>query len=105
LYMHLITVFSTSPSGDTAADAAIASVLGVPPLPYTSNDTDARTLLPAGWSWSRTANGTVSCVRTADSLSTGDCTDGDGNVLPLPNALAHCLAAVEAYYIEDTAIS
>jgi hypothetical protein len=105
LYMHLMSIFFTSPSGDATADAEIASVLGVPSLPYTSNNTDAQTLLPAGWSWSRTANGTICCVRTADSQSTGDHTDGDGNVVPLPNSLAHCLAAVEAYFIEDTTIS
>lgn len=105
LYMHLMSIFFTSPSGDTAADAEIASVLGVPSLPYTSNNTAAQTLLPAGWNWSTTANGTISCVRTANSQSTGNCTDGDGNVLSLPNTLAHCLAAVEAYFIEDSTIS
>ena len=105
LYRDLIGLIATSPSGDAAVDTEIASVLGVPSLSYTSDGSDAQTLLPSGWSWSMTASGTISCVRDSDSQSTGDCTDGDGNVLLLPNPLAHCLAAVEAYLIEDGAVS
>ena len=105
LYSHMVGLIVTSPNGDTAIDAEIASVLTAPPLPYTSNDAAAQTLLPSGWSWSTTASGTIICVRDADSQSTGDCTDGEGNHVSVPTALARSLAAVEALLIEDTAIS
>ncbi len=67
LGMYHFFVATRNPNGDEEADARIASTLGVPPLPYTSNDTDAQTLLPPGWSWSRrtvTVRSSVSEHRT-----------------------------------------
>jgi hypothetical protein len=97
LFMHLVTTRS-DPSGDPAADAAIASTLGVPPLPYTADDDAAQTLIPSGWSWGTTAAGTPICVRDADGHATGgDVRDGQrGNVISIPSPLARCLAAVGA---------
>jgi hypothetical protein len=62
LGMYLFFVATRNPNGDVEADARIASTLGVPPLLYTSNDTDAQTLLPAGWSWSTDSDGVIVCV-------------------------------------------
>jgi len=91
---HLV---GADPNGDPAADAAIASTLGVPPLPYTADDDAAQTLIPSGWSWGTTAAGSPTCVRDADGFATGgDTYDGQGNIVSIPSPLARCLAAVGA---------
>jgi hypothetical protein len=94
LFMHLV---GADPSGEPAADAAIASTLGVPPLPYTADDAAAQTLIPSGWSWGTTAAGSPTCMRDADGLTTGgDTYDGQGNIVSIPSPLARCLAALGA---------
>jgi len=107
LYSHLVGMTVDSPSGSPAVDAEIASVLSVPSLPYTSNDTDAQTLLPSGWSWSTSAAETIICVRNSDSLATGDMINADGSstVISLPDPLERCLAAVAAYMLEGNIIA
>jgi hypothetical protein len=76
-------------TGDTGVDAEIASVLGAPSHPYTSNDTYAQTLLPPGWSWTSATE----CVRAADSLTISSAVSrSDGMVVPDP--ITRCLGAV-----------
>ncbi|HWZ05963.1 MAG TPA: hypothetical protein VNY53_03535 [Bradyrhizobium sp.] len=84
-------------TGDTAVDAGIASILDVPPLPYTTDDNAARTLLPSGWNWTTTADGAIGCARSSDQVRFGGgvTTDRDGNLVPDP--LVRCLLAVEAH--------
>jgi hypothetical protein len=97
LFMHLFVTTAHSPSGDPAADAAIAETLNVAPLPYTSNDIDAQTLIPPGWSWGTSPAGTPMCIRDADGFATvGGVSDAQGNAISIPSPLARCLAAVGA---------
>jgi diguanylate cyclase (GGDEF)-like protein len=98
LFFRLITLTISYPNGDTTADAAIASTLNVAPLPYTSDDTYAQTLIPSGWSWGTSDAGTPCCVRDADGQTTiGDFTDaGNGNVVSHPSPITRCIAAVSA---------
>src|ERR1700730_1791474 len=96
LRMRLYSMTLFDPNADTDADAEIASVLNVSLLPYTSDATAARTLLPSGWSWSTRADGAAECVRSSDGLTAGFgvMRDREGNVTP--DALAYSTAAVEA---------
>jgi hypothetical protein len=67
LYSSLKWKLVKRPDGSTLADDYIASTLGVASLPYASNDTDAQTLLPAGWSWGGTyPSGMYYAVRGSD---------------------------------------
>src|SRR5216684_2715795 len=91
LYFSLAARSFKNPNGDTLADGYIASTLGVASLPYTSNDTNAQTLLPAGWSWSTTDAGNACCVRNSDGVKTDDMT-ADEDIVLLPNPMARCLA-------------
>ena len=101
LYLTMMWRACKNPNGDTVADGYIAVVLGVASLPYTSNDTDAQTLLPAGWSWGTTATGTACCVRNSDGKKLGGLVDGDtGNSIPIPDPMARCLAAVKVLLME-----
>jgi hypothetical protein len=89
LFMRHLVV--ADPSGDPAADAAIASTLG------TAADAAAQTLIPSGWSWGTAAAGSPTCVRDADGRAIGgDTYDGQGNIVSIPSPLARCLAAVGA---------
>src|ERR1700730_6479906 len=84
-------------TGDKAVDAGIASILDVPPLPYTTEDDAARTLLPSGWNWTTTADGSIGCVRSSDQVRFGGgvMRDRDGNLVP--DSLVRCVLAVEAH--------
>jgi diguanylate cyclase (GGDEF)-like protein len=93
--LYFVTLFDPNP--DTEADAEIASVLNVPLLPYTSDATAARTLIPAGWRWSTGADGSIVCVRLCDGLTAGFGVMRDREANVTPAALAYCLAAVEAH--------
>jgi hypothetical protein len=106
VYVNLIGLTVASPTGHPDVDALIASTLGVSSLPYTSNDTDAQTLLPAGWSWSTMADGTIIAVRGSDSHATGGVIlDNYDSPVPLPTPLTRCLAAISAQLVEGNLIS
>jgi hypothetical protein len=89
------SLFRVNPdgSGSAAVDANIASTLGLSALNYTSNDSNAQLLLPAGWTWT----GVSSCVRTVDSasLNRNIFMSGPGAVT-IPDALKRCITAMEA---------
>ena len=97
LRMRLFFMTAIDPNPNTEVDAEIASVLNVSLLPYTSDATAARTLLPSGWSWSTTADGAAECVRSSDGLTAGFGVMRDREANVTPDALAYCLAAVEAH--------
>ena len=104
LYLWVKTV--VDPTGDKAVDAGITSILDEPPLPYTTDHYAARTLLPSGWNWTKTADGAIGCVRSSDQPSAGweAMRDRDGNLVPDPLVRcflavdAHCLIAREKHY-------
>jgi hypothetical protein len=90
-----------SPDGDSVVDDQIAAILGVSSLSYTSNDTDAQMLLPAGWSRSTIADGTIIVVRGSDNTTAdGVVLDNDNNSMTIPTPLTRCLAAIKAQLIE-----
>ncbi len=108
LYRTLLTEVVSSPHGSAFADAQIASVLGVPALPYTSNDVDARKLLPAGWHWGVTAHGNPSAVRDSDGAATNDFyypTPGASTVASVPSPLMRCCAAVIALMMNEDVVA
>jgi hypothetical protein len=98
LSLHLRYKTEIDPTGDTAVDAKIASVLDVPLLPYTTDDNAARTLLPLGWKWIWTEEGAIGCVRSSWAEPGGGwevMRDRNGNIVP--DALAHCRLAIEVH--------
>jgi hypothetical protein len=85
----------TSPNGDAAVDTLIANTLAVAALPYTSNDVNAQTLLPSGWSWISATR----CSRNVDSVTLSSATlRSDGGIALAP--LTRCLGALKARVIE-----
>lgn len=106
LHMRLFTAALFSPNGDTDVDAQIASTLNVAALPYTSNDTNAQSLKPAGWSWDLDDQENIIAVRASDNATAyGIVLDSDNNLMKLPDPLVHCLAAVRAILIETNDVS
>lgn len=99
----------TFPNGNAEADADIATTLGVASLPYTSNDANAQTLIPAGWTWSSAPrdSGMHYCIRDSDGKTTGDIyrCDPDTGLAglftpPVSLALGRCIAAITARWID-----
>lgn len=89
-------------AGDPDADALIASTLGVSSLSYTSNDADAQTLLPAGWSWSLDDQENIVAVRASDGLTYGlRGWDTDQNPTFSSDVRTHCIIAVRAQLKES----
>lgn len=86
------------PDGDPAIDTLIASTLGVDELPYTSNETDAQSLLSAGWSWIDATH----CIRDSDALTLSsamgrsDPASHASQPFSAPAALTRCYAALSA---------
>ena len=106
LYRLFITIGGTDDAGDPDTDALIASTLGVPSLPYTSNDTDAKTLLPSGWHWGLDDQENIFAVRDSDGSSISlPAWDDEQNPVALPDAIAHCITAVQARLIDSDFMS
>jgi hypothetical protein len=104
LYADLVCLAAFYPEGNDYADTAntqIADVLEVDAHPYVSDDSQAQTLIPAGWSWSTDQTGRICAVRNSDGATafTG-VADGDGNAVFVPLALMRCIAAVRAVLME-----
>lgn len=111
LYKLFLNVMIVTPDeGDSDIDAQIASVLGVSSLPYTSNDTNAQTLLPSGWSWSLDAQENIVAVRASDQVTfkyTPVVHGTDDSVTPLsvPDPITHCVVALQARLLATNDIS
>jgi hypothetical protein len=95
LQVDLLLMVVRRPLGSAQADGHIASTLSVAALPYTSNDADAQTLLPAGWSWGGTyPSGMHYAVRASDGQRT---LEHPG----YPSPLSRCIAAVNARVLDE----
>ena len=106
LYTNLQVSTLDAPNGDPGDDALIASTLGVASLTYTSNDANAQTLLPAGWSWTTDANGGIAASRNSDNFFVGGyLTDAYDAPRPVPTPLRRCLVAVGAQLAQNGLIS
>lgn len=96
LHNNLLRTCGKSSGGSAALDAKLASTLGLSVLNYTSNDTDAQTLLPAGWSWT----GVSSCVRMSDLASLNRSVFATLGAPQPSDALKRCITAMEARIVD-----
>ena len=93
-------------TADAEIDAQISDALEVSSLPYTSDDGDAQTLLPAGWSWSTDVDGFIRGTRNSDgTYFKVELLDSGGGVIQLPTPLIRCLISVKAQLTEDGGVS
>jgi hypothetical protein len=102
LYLLWMNIGATDNAGDPDVDALIASTLGAASLPYTSNDTDAQTLLPAGWSWGLDDQENIIAVRASDGTTCvgWPASDGQQNPVTISDAMMHCWVAVNVHLVE-----